>query len=162
MATLNRDAALESLRQAAGAEALGFARAGIGVLGNAGWAEELRAYPRLASVRDGGRVRGRGPRAFSAIAEQSLRHVRSPLDAARVRSFEGMVHYARFALAEATRTYLEALRALGVDIPAEPTAAEIREELRLTAECLRHKTTGDLLGLTACSDPTAHAWSWSC
>ncbi len=153
LAELNRDAASESLRRAAGANALQFAKAGLSLLTPAAWNENYDLSRDLYVLGAEAAFVTADYDTLEALAETTLTNVRTPLEAAQIRSLQAMMHYGRFALEAAIKTCLRALADLGIAISSAPTPDDIREEMRLTAEALRHKSMGDLLNLPRCSDP---------
>ena len=153
---LNLRAAQAALHGAAGAEALQLARTGIAALPD-GWSEQyeltrdlhLTAAEAAFSIADHDTL--------EALSRATLARVRTPLEGIKLRTLQGLVCHGGLRFGEAMATFLEALAALGIDIPRAPTPEQVAEEQRLTAEALRGKPVTVLLDLPSSREPRIQA-----
>lgn len=157
LAELNLRAAQAALHGAAGAEALQLARTGLTV-SSAGWQSDryeltrdlhLTAAEAAFSIADHD--------ALEALSRATLANVRTPLEAIKIRTLQGLVCYGTLRFGEAMSIYLEALADLGIVIPRQPTPEHVIDEQRLTAEALSGKRVTDLRDLPTCEDPQVRA-----
>lgn len=153
LARLNLEAARGAMQSGHGELALSLVRYGIEDLGQ----HAFTAHEELA--RD--LVRAQAEAAFgwadhellTASCELLRTHARTAQHRVEVLVMEGRLHQSQQRSGDAIRTYLRALAEVDVELPLEPDAASMGQELRLTAEALRIHGSEAILGLPECTDP---------
>ncbi|AUX42526.1 ATPase [Sorangium cellulosum] len=154
-ARLDHRAARKALKAGASQQALDFARAGVELLGEDGWDEQPDLCRDLHEVGAEAAFFCSNLETLDDLSKRLLAHARDATDEVFVKRLEGQVHYSQQRHAEALRTYVEALRHLGIELSETPTADEIEEERRAAREALHGRGIEDLLDLPVCTDPAA-------
>jgi signal transduction histidine kinase len=154
---LDLQAARKALKAGAAQPALGYAQAGLSILGEDDWGRCYEAVRDLHVIGAEAAFLSGDLAAFDALSRAALGHAREVLDEVRVRNIEGQFYNAQQRPREAVRTYLEMLRRLGFDLPDEPTAMDIGTEMARTAQEIGDRRAADLLALPVCMEPVAAA-----
>ena len=153
VATLNLSAGRRARASAAFDTALTYLEAGIRLLGDGAWERDydlaygLYLEAAEAAVLAPGRTL---PAVFLDVATPRARAV---LDRVALHEIRVRDHLTRNENPEALRLALEALRWLGVDLPAKPNVAQVSIEFYRAKFALRGKTLEQLRALPVCTDP---------
>ncbi|HET6339755.1 MAG TPA: AAA family ATPase [Polyangiales bacterium] len=154
LATWNLRAARAALTRAAAAEALDFARAGVTALGEGAWTSLDELTSRLHVVAAEAALVAGEHDAFADLARTTIERSKHVLDVVAVRGLEGQLHYGNFQLNTAAETYLDALARLGLQLPRDPTSADVLEARQLAGQAVAGRPAATFLELPTCQDPT--------
>ena len=150
LAALNLQAARVAMQQGAGVMALQLARQGCRHVGEAGWQSGYSLTLALHQTAAEAAFAWADHDAFEPIAADVLAHAQTPLARAQILRLIGRVRQAEARSQDALDTYRRALADLGVALPAESEAGDVRRE---TARLLEGYDADALLNLPVCTDP---------
>lgn len=159
LAHLNLQAARKALKAAAAQQALGFVRAGLGLVEETDWQRRYALTLGLHSVGAEAAFLCGDYDAVATLSRPLLRHAQGVLDELPVRRLEGQICFAQQRPREAIDIYLDILHRLGVDLPREPTPEDVANELQAITTLLGDRPVEALLDLPICEDPLARAAS---
>ncbi|MGK3993466.1 trifunctional serine/threonine-protein kinase/ATP-binding protein/sensor histidine kinase [Sorangium sp. So ce1024] len=154
---LNLQAARRALEAGAGQQALIYARAGIALLGERAWSDAYELARDLHLVAAEAAFSHGDFEAMQGLCDAVRPKIRGVLDEVELLRIEGQAHYSQHRLAEAVRTYIEALRRLDVEVPESPAPEDIALELREAAAALDGRPIEELVDLPECGDPIDRA-----
>ncbi|WP_437693965.1 trifunctional serine/threonine-protein kinase/ATP-binding protein/sensor histidine kinase [Sorangium sp. So ce176] len=154
---LNLQAARRALEAGAGQQALVYGRAGIALLGERDWSDAYELARDLHLVAAEAAFSHGDFEALHGLCEAVRPRLHGVLDEIELLRIEGQAHYSQHRLADAIRTYVEALRRLDVELPESPAPEDIARELREAAAALDGRPVDELAGLPECSDPIDRA-----
>lgn len=152
LANLNLVAAQKAKAGMAFDPALKYLAAGVGLLDDDSWRTqypltfalhlELSECQNLIGNFD----------AAEALFDETLQHARTNLDKAKVYDIKIVMYMTRGQLRNAVSTGISALKLFGLDMPTEPSRAEINREIAEVTSKLRKRPI-DLVHLPAMTDP---------
>ncbi|WP_437292047.1 trifunctional serine/threonine-protein kinase/ATP-binding protein/sensor histidine kinase [Sorangium sp. So ce406] len=154
---LNLEAARRALEAGAGQQALIYGRAGVALLDERAWSDAYELARDLHLVAAEAAFSHGDFEAMKTLCDAVRPRLRGVLDEVELLRLEGQAHYSQHRLAEAVRTYIEALRRLDVEVPESPAPEDVERELREAAAALDGRPLEELAGLQECADPADRA-----
>jgi histidine kinase len=155
LAELDLAAARKALKAAAAQPALGYARAGMALLGEDDWEARYELVRDLhVKAAEAAFLCGE-IESFDELAGIVLARARDVMDRAVIWKLQGQVHYAQQRFQDALDTYLRALEQMGFALPAQATPEEVGRQMQATAQALGGRAVEDLPELPECTDALA-------